>query len=128
MNTTKIHAQFQGKNYTTVINNGNHQITADEPKKDGGEDKGFNPFELILAGLATCTIATVKIYADRKAWDIKKIDIALAMTDNEKAIKMEITIDGAISEEQKARLLVIAKKCPVHKLLSMGTSIETLLN
>jgi putative redox protein len=130
MDTTKIKSQFQGDNYTTLISNGTHQITADEPIEDGGQDKGLNPFELILAGLAACTTATLKMYADRKTWNIKKIDITITMIENEKvqAIKTDITIDGDFSEEQKARLLVIAKKCPVHKLLSMGNQIETILH
>lgn len=130
MENTSVKSQFQGNNYTTLISNGNHQIIADEPIIDGGQDKGLNPFELILAALATCTTATLKMYADRKGWEVLEINILLSMTENigSQSIRTEIVINGSISEEQKARLLIIAKKCPVHKLLSMGNQIETTLN
>lgn len=130
MESTVIHAQFEGKNYTTLISNGKHQIITDEPIEDGGQDKGLNPFELILAGLATCTTATVKMYADRKGWEISQISInaILEESDDSQVIKTNIEINGNITEEQKNRLLVIAKKCPVHKLLSAGNPIETNLN
>jgi putative redox protein len=130
MESTVIHAQFEGKNYTTLISNGKHQIITDEPIEDGGQDKGLNPFELILAGLATCTTATVKMYADRKGWEISQISIKaiLEESDDSQVIKTNIEINGNITEEQKNRLLVIAKKCPVHKLLSAGNPIETNLN
>lgn len=128
--TTNIKSVFQGSNYTTEVSNGKHQIITDEPTTDGGQDQGLNPFELILAGLATCTTATLKMYADRKGWKISKINVVLSMSEQtgNQSIKSDITIEGEISVEQKARLLLIAKKCPVHKLLSTANQIETILN
>jgi len=130
MEATIIKSEFQSTNYTTLISNGKHQIITDEPIEDGGQDKGLNPFELILAALATCTTATLKMYADRKGWEISKINISLSMFEKteSQSIKTEIAIEANISDEQIARLLIIAKKCPVHKLLSIGIPIETILN
>ncbi|WP_298146573.1 OsmC family protein [Flavobacterium sp.] len=130
METTTINSKFEGSNYATVISNGKHQIINDEPIEDGGQDKGLNPYELILAGLATCTTATVKMYADRKGWKIGKMSITAILEENNvsRIIKTTIEITGNITEEQKSRLLLIAKKCPVHKLLSAGNQIETILN
>lgn len=129
METTRITSQFHGQNYTTKISNQKHQIITDEPREDGGQDKGFNPFELILGGLATCTTATIKIYADRKNWLINSIEIDLNMQEIEKQqiISTNITVNGDISEEQKKRLLIIAQKCPVHKMLSNSNQINTKL-
>lgn len=129
MENTIINSQFQGKNYTTVISNGRHLIVADEPKEDGGQDEGFNPFELLLAALATCTTATLKMYADRKGWVIKNINITLSMEENDTSqyIKRRIKVEGDFTEEQLKRLLLIAEKCPVHKMLSSPNQIETTL-
>ena len=129
MENTIINSQFQGKNYTTVISNGRHLIVADEPKEDGGQDEGFNPFELLLAALATCTTATLKMYADRKGWVIKNINITLSMEENDTSqyIKRRIKVEGDFTEEQLKRLLLIAEKCPVHKMLSSPNKIETTL-
>lgn len=126
METTNIKSVFQGSNYTTEISNGNHQIISDEPTTDGGQDQGFNPFELILAALATCTTATLKMYADRKGWEIFTINISLTLLEqgNTQEIKTTIEVKGNISEDQKKRLLIIAKKCPVHQLLSKVNQID----
>lgn len=127
MDHTIIYSNFEGPNYTSIINNGTHYIASDEPLEDGGHDKGLNPFELVLAGLASCTTATLKMYADRKGWQIAKIHIVISMEDAQTnhMIKRDITIDGDLNIEQKERLLKIAEKCPVHKLLSGFNQIET---
>lgn len=129
MNTdiTTLSSHFAGTNYTTVIQSDDHQIITDEPEEDGGQNLGFDPFELVLAALATCTTATMKMYADRKGWKVEKIDIQLRMEEIDKVqhIQSDITIEGELDEEQRKRMLIIAQKCPVHKILTNPNVIVT---
>jgi putative redox protein len=100
------------------------------PLEEGGQNLGFDPFELVLAALATCTSATMKMYADRKGWKVDKIDIQLRMEEIDKVqhITSDITIEGELDEEQRKRMLIIAQKCPVHKILTTPNQITTDLN
>lgn len=127
---TNISSHFEGTNYTTVIKNNDHQLIADEPIKDGGQNEGFNPYELVLAGLAACTTATLKMYADRKQWKVKKIDVQLSMQaeNGMQHIKREITLVGDLDEEQRKRMMIIAEKCPVHKMLTSVNQMATTLS
>lgn len=129
METTNLKSAFSGANYTTILKTDTHQIIGDEPEEDGGQNKGFNPYELLLAALATCTTATIKMYADRKLWQINSITIDMKMyaVEKQQVFVREILIDGLISEDQRKRLLTIAEKCPVHKILSVGNQIQTTL-
>lgn len=126
---TKVSSQFKGLNYTTLVKSDDHEIITDEPLEDGGHNAGFDPYELVLAALATCTTATMKMYADRKRWKLEKIDIQLSMrTENGiQHIQRDIQVIGDLTDEQKARLLMIAEKCPVHKILTNPNQITTSL-
>lgn len=127
---TVVSSQFSGKNYTTMIKSDDHEIITDEPVAEGGQNTGFDPYELVLAALATCTTATMKMYADRKQWKLDKIDIQISMQEDDgiQHIRREIQVSGELTEEQKARLLVIAEKCPVHKMLTNRNRISTALS
>lgn len=83
-----------------------------------------------MAALATCTTATIKMYADRKGWLIDKIDMHLEMQkeNNFQHIYKSITIKGDLSEEQIKRLMIIADKCPVHKIFTQPNKISTNIN
>jgi putative redox protein len=124
---TTLQSRFEGINYTTIIQSDDHQIITDEPLEEGGQNLGFDPFELVLAALATCTTATMKMYADRKGWKIDKLDIKLSMIEKDKIqhIQSDITLEGDLDEEQRKRMLVIAQKCPVHKILTNPNVILT---
>lgn len=104
-------------------------LIADEPLGLGGKDLGFSPKELLIAALAACTSATLRMYADRKQWDLQevKIDLDLDRNDSENKtyINRRIRLIGNLDEEQRARLLDIANKCPVHKILSNPIGIHT---
>ena len=110
--------------YQTTSNARNHEIISDEPAENGGGDTGPTPSELVLASLASCTGATLRMYADRKGWDLEKVDISLEMNVEKTAtgqttyIKRTLVFTGNLSEEEEARLRDIADKCPVHKLLT----------
>lgn len=112
-----------------VTSSTGNELIADEPQSIGGQDAGFSPEELLISALAACTSATLRMYADRKGWDVKEIKTDLRLEKNkegtETIIKRKIEIIGNIDAEQKERMLVIANKCPVHKILSNPIVINT---
>jgi putative redox protein len=119
--------------------------SADEPFDVGGDNTGPNPYELLLSGLGACTSMTLRLYAERKGWDIGPTKVRLRMDrvhvtdagDAEYAgkqvdrITREITLDpgalGTLTDEQRDSLLKIANKCPVHRTLEPAILIETSL-
>lgn len=119
--------------FRTEIKAGPHSLLADEPKDMGGEDLGPDPYELLAASLGACTGMTVKMYADRKQWPLENVKVHLKhektygedVQDPDKAktkideMTRQIELIGPeLTDEQRARLLDIANKCPVHKTLS----------
>jgi putative redox protein len=109
-----------------------HVLTGDELVENGGKDQGPTPTELVLSGLATCTAATMKMYADRKEWPLDRINIDIGIRtarheDGTQTAHIErvIRIEGPLSDQQKDRLLQIAEKCPVHRLLTQEVRIAT---
>ncbi len=127
--------------YTTEIVARTHAILVDEPKKYGGKDAGMSPYELLLASLGSCTAITLRMYADRKEWNLREVKVHLEhfkqhakdskdCTNSNTKIDVfvrEIKLKGNLTEEQKSRLLQIANKCPVHKTLENTINIETRL-
>jgi len=117
-------------NYRTEITNGNHVIIADEPEKLGGNNQGMTPTELLASALIGCTNITLRMYANRKEWSVNAVTTAVdyAQDGNDTTFKRTITIDGALDEKQTERMLLIANKCPVHKILSSSSIIKTSIN
>ena len=105
-------------------------LIADEPVTKGGQNKGFSPTELLAAALASCTCITLRAYADRKNWDLQKVDVAIILKeeDNTTNITRQIQIEGNLDETQRSRLLTVANTCPVHKILSHPIGINTQMN
>lgn len=105
------------------------QLTADEPSALGGDDRGPTPTEFLLAGLGSCKAITIQMYAERKGWSVEKISAVadLKLVDRRSLIVVHLTIDGELTEEQRQRLREIGDRCPVHRLLSAATEIQTLL-
>ncbi|MFC0518166.1 OsmC family protein [Mucilaginibacter angelicae] len=113
--------------YQTVVNSGGHGIITDEPLKADGSDTGMNPFSLLLASLASCTVITLRMYINRKMWPIEEIkaDVEMFKTLSGTRIETRLSFKGEVSEEQRERLLKIANACPVHKILIGNIDIHT---
>lgn len=118
--------------YLCKISWRNGEFLMDEPENINGKDLGPDPYTTLLASLAGCTLSTLRMYIDRKGWDIPEINIALNMSQEnspelETIISRSISFSTEISNEQKERLLLIAEKCPVSKILKNKTTINTQL-
>jgi putative redox protein len=98
-----------------------HRLIADEPQDRGGGDQGPKPTELLAAALASCTAITIEMYADRKEWDLGKVEVAVdfAEATADSPAKFDVEIKTAeLDDEQRERVLVIAGKCPVHRAIA----------
>ncbi len=123
MGTTCTSVEIGKDLYRTEVRADNHLVIADEPLDIGGQDLGMNPNQLLLASLGTCTAMTLRMYADRKKWDVEKISVNLTLDivkgDDQQTtyIKRHISIEGNVNDEQKQRMLEIADSCPLHRML-----------
>lgn len=109
--------------YKTKIFADGHFIYADEPEELGGTNEGMAPGALLLASLGSCTAITVRMYADRKQIPLTGLTIHLTICpedemDKSTTIERKIELYGELDEEQRKRLMIIADKCPIHKILS----------
>ncbi|WP_410672430.1 OsmC family protein [Amycolatopsis sp. cmx-4-68] len=125
--------------YTQQVATASHTLLVDEPTALGGADAGPNPYELLLASLGSCTAITLRMYADRKGIPLTRSTIRLRhdrihAQDCERCetergmlsrITREIELEGDLDDDQRARLMLIADKCPVHRTLSSEIAIET---
>lgn len=116
--------------YICTITWRNGTIIMDEPTEIGGQDTGPDPYTTLLASLAGCTLSTLRMYISRKGWDIPEISVQLNMSQEKEngfttTIKRAIFFSKEIPLEQKERLLVIAGKCPVSKILENNIIINT---
>lgn len=113
---------------TELITSGK-TVIADEPEELGGTNEGPAPGEFLLISLASCTAITLRMYADRKQWDVSKIKVEVASEkiDQTTFFKREISLEGNLQDDQRHRLLQIANACPVHKVLTNPIEINTVL-
>ena len=133
------HLNLVEDNFTTSIQTKKHTFIADEPENVGGYDFGPSPYDYLSAGLAACTVMTLKMYAQRKKWDLQEVYVYITYTKKHSDdlmldIKEPTRIDhlqkrlkfvGNLDEKQKTRLKEIAARCPVHKTLQSEVIIET---
>lgn len=105
---------------------GGHTIRVDEPVEAGGSDTGPSPTRLVAAGLAGCTAVTIEMYAARKGWDVGALEVDVDVVyDGFAPLSFAVTLrlPDELDDEQRARLLVVAGKCPVHRLLVGETPV-----
>lgn len=103
-----------------------HELIVDEPVASGGTDTGPRPTQLLAASLAACTAITMEMYADAKDWDIGRVEVEVETSyEGPVPIRFDVIVDlrDGLDEEQRRRLLVIAAKCPVHKVIAKGTEV-----
>jgi putative redox protein len=127
--------------YVQEVLIGRHRLLADEPESAGGNDLGPSPYELLLASLGACTAMTLRMYADLKKLPLERVSVELRHAKIHAAdcatcetkegridrIERVIDIQGPLDEAQRARLLEIANKCPVHRTLHSEVFVPTRL-
>jgi putative redox protein len=115
-----------GDTYEARVTAGKHQFVVDEPLSAGGMDKGPNPESLLLSALGCCMAITLRMYANRKGWPLKEVEIGLSFErdkDMRANIEADVKLHGELTPEMHSRMLEIARKCPMHKTLSYGVDI-----
>ncbi|MFT5424001.1 MAG: putative redox protein [Phycisphaerales bacterium] len=115
--------------YTCAVSAYGHTLTGDEPRAFGGQDRGPNPYGFLLTALGTCKAITCKMYAARKQWPLEDVHVALSHHRQGKAesIDVEIQFVGPLDRAQLERLAEIAERCPVHRTITGGLTINTTL-
>jgi putative redox protein len=106
---------------------GGHRVRFDEPlDAPGGTDSGAEPPEVLLAALGACEAITMKMYAARKGWALADVRVRLngSTIDGVFVIRRHLSIDGELDEGQRARLIEIAGRCPVHRILMNDVRVE----
>jgi len=116
--------------YYTEVTAGENKIITDEPLEKVGQNKGFNPLEILATSLASCTAATLRMYIDRKGWEVPKINVEVELENNPQSnnavFTRKISYDSAVlNEDQLKRLLAVAEACPVHKILHGNIEVNT---
>ena len=126
---TTANAYIGLDHYKVRITAGKNVVIADEGEDNGGKNEGANPHQLLLASLGACTCATLRMYADKKQMKLEEVKVNLSLERDEEKnitnITREIKLIGDLTDEERAKLLVIADKCPIHKILSNPINIST---
>ena len=131
--------ETRNSKFQQTIAVGPHHMLADEPVSAGGEDTGPGPYDFLLAGLGACTSMTMRLYAERKALPLQRVTVTLkhAKIHAQDCVECEtktgmldqidrvIAMEGALDPEQRAKLMEIADKCPVHRTLTSEIRIVT---
>lgn len=122
-----VTSSIENENYRVTINNGRHTFFGDEPIDKGGKDTAPAPDELLEAALASCTLVTLRMYTNHKQWNVGKISISVSLLRENETGKFtrELKFENEITQEQKQRLVQVAKACPVSKIVS--GSVEMLV-
>lgn len=132
-----VTARLGAAGYRTAIDARTHTFAADEPREVGGDDTAATPYELLLGAVGACTAMTMRMYAARKGWTLGDVTVRLRAAASHAAdcercedeevgvgrLEREIEITGALTEEQRARLMAIADRCPIKQTLERGIRV-----
>lgn len=123
-------ATISNELYKTELVARTHTVIADEPLDAGGKDLGPRPGDFLRMSLASCTAITLRMYANRKSFDVKEIKVSVSSKEVEggTGFTTNVEIFGNLDEDQRKRMLQIAKLCPVHKVLTNPIEITTQLS
>jgi putative redox protein len=127
----RVQVKIGKETYKTEVVFQNHSIKADEPKEMGGTDLGPSPGELFLSSAGTCAAITIRMYANRKEWDLESVQVDMELLakedeDGRYTLMREcIILNGTLDEKQRARLIQIAGRCPVAKMIKGRVLIES---
>lgn len=128
-----VNASIGTEKYQCNITWRNGNMIADEPVKQGGQDRGPDPYTLLLSSLASCTLITLRMYIDRKGWEIPEIMVNANLYNEVKdgktvvIIERDIYFPQPVPDEQRQRLLDIAKACPISKILESQPLVRTFM-
>lgn len=134
---TWITAQAGRTGFRTTLRARTHGFLADEPASLGGTDTGPTPYEYLLGALAGCMVMTLRMYADRKQWPLESVEVRVRTARSHEQdcehcetesvgvarIERAVELTGALTDEQRARLLEIADRCPVKQTLARGVRV-----
>jgi putative redox protein len=128
--TTLVAETGLGK-YQVEARVGDAAFLIDEPVTSGGLGTGPNPYNLLSAALGACTTMTIRLYAGRKGWPLARVRVAVkhsrADLNARDVFEMDIALEGDLGETQRARLMEIAERCPVHLTLARGSEVRNVL-
>lgn len=126
-----VHGLIGTAKYQCTIEWRNGKFIADEPPGSGGKDEGPDPYTLLLSSLASCTLITLRMYIDRKGWDIPRIAVKTNLYSEIREEKPITVIDrdiqflSPVEKEKKTRLVEIAQSCPISKILENDVKVRT---
>ena len=129
MSSVNAEATGNGR-FQVLVQAGSHQLVMDEPVEVGGLGTGPNPFDLLCAALASCTLMTLKLYAENKGWTLDRLGVRVTHHKGsaERRDRFDRVLDlGNVTDEQRDRLLKIAQRCPVDLLLERGADVTVKL-
>lgn len=127
----EANGSLKNDGYLMKVKVGDHELVFDEPEDKGGTNKGPGAGETVVAALVACTSITVQMYARMKEWPLEEISVNISGDREEGTGKLiltrQISLKGDLDEAQRDRLMGIANRCPVHKILSQKNDIVTKL-
>lgn len=129
--TTIVTARSHATPYQVVIGDGRHEWDSDTVPANGGGDAAPDPESLVLGALGACTAITLRMFAARKQWPLQGVEVQLHYGKRDAsgtAIERSIQLQGELDDTQRQKLLEIAEKCPIHRLLTGEVGIATSLD